>query len=293
MKTHHLLELFGHSIFHSEIDTELNAFGIVCEDKEKLKRYDSLKSKENGITFTFWYKNFYLNQIGQPKSTFKPITDEEVLLHEMTFTGSSLTFPFNVKIGDSSDTVSSQIGCKPFSKSKNFDNQHTWTYYNNEFEIMPAFDNNLKLIWLRIYSLNKSDRKKIELKENLKNQNKNIRPDRLTDLEDLRAFKPTKDWAIKPKDDSSPISIEIRDSNISLDEFIDNLIKGTKGKKAASIYSSIKKVTKAFNKINLNHPYLIDTNEREELVEYILKAVSITGFIVEDQVDLTEDWRNW
>ena len=33
--------------------------------------------------------------------------------------------------------------------------------------------------------------------------------------------------------------------------------------------------------------------EREELVDFIEKATKLTGFKIEDGIDITEDWRAW
>lgn len=297
METNSILDLFGHSIYHPDLDKALNDFDAICKDKSKLERYDSIKSKSTGVTFTFWFKEFYDYSVETPKSTFRPENEDEVLLYEMTFTnkrGSNIIWPFGLNYCDHSDTVTNKIGVKPFSKGKNYDNEHTWTYYNDKFEIMPVFDDKLNLMWLRICALKKSDKKKIELKENLKQQNKNISIAQIDKIRELKKSKPTSNWRHRLNEGDSIFNdSNILESETILDSFIDNLAIATKSKKASSIYSTAKKVTESFNKANQKHNDFIDTMEREELVDFIENAIKLTGFKIENGVDITEDWRQW
>ena len=293
MKTHHLLELFGHSIYHPELNDELIKFGINCKNKEELERYDSLKSKSHGVTFTFWFKEFYSDMIGIPKSTYKPKSSEEVILFEMTFKGSSSVFPFGLKKGNSTNEVIDKIGFKPSSKSKNLGKENLWNFYSKEFKVMPVFNKKMKLKWLRIWKLDKSDRIKIELKKNLKLQNKNIKPENHSKLEKFKAENPIPNWERKnSKKSISDLSIFV-EANLCIEEFIVNLINATKNKNANKVQSSVKKVTKKFNKLSLRESHLINTPEREKLINFIMMAVKLTGFEVENEIDLTQDWRNW
>jgi hypothetical protein len=297
METNFILDLFGHSIYHPDLNKALNDFDAICKDKSKLERYDSIKSKSTGVTFTFWFKEFYDYSVETPKSTYRPENEDEVLLYEMTFTnkkGSNTIWPFGLNYRDHSDTVTNKIGVKPFSKSKNYDNEHTWTYYNDKFEIMPVFDDKLNLMWLRIWALKKSDKKKIELKENLKQQNKNISIAHIDRITELKKSKPTSNWRNRLNEgDSFFNNSNILESEIILDNFIDNLVIATKSKKASLIYSTAKKVTESFNKAIQKHNDFIDTMEREELVDFIVNAIKLTGFKIDNGVDITEDWRQW
>lgn len=297
METNYILDLFGHSIYHPDLDKILNNFDAICNDKSKLERYDSIKSKSTGVTFTFWSKEFYDYSVETPKSTYRLKNEHEVLLYEMTFTnkkGSNIIWPFGLNYGDHSDTVTNKIGVKPFSKSKNYDNEHTWTYYNDKFEIMPVFDDKLNLMWLRIWAIKKSDKKKIELKENLKQQNKNISIVQIDKIIALKKSKPTSNWRHRLNEGDSIFNdSNIRESETILDSFIDNLAIATKSKKASSIYSTAKKVTEIFNKANRKQNNFINTMEREELVNFIENAIKLTGFKIDNGVDITEHWRQW
>jgi hypothetical protein len=292
-----LLKLFGHSIYHPEIDKALKDFNIVVTDKVKLERYVTLESMTSGVIFGFWFKEFYELQIRKAQSILRPKDEIEVLLYEMTFRpikGVNLILPFGLTFGNSAQEVISKLGQKPFSKSKNLDNQNTWTFYTDRFEIMPVFDNDLRLIWLRVWDLSLSDKEKIEFKNNLKAQNKNVNQNKIDELLSLKKVKPTDNWLIRMNEGDSIFSI----SNISeaaelLDNFIDSLIESTKTKKASSVFSKVKNTVMSFNKLNNKHNGFIETLEREELVDFIEQGTKLTGLVIEPGVDITEDYRQW
>ena len=294
METNYLLDFFGHSIYHPDLVNALSQFGIKCKDKSKLGRYDSLKNDLNTITFSFWYKEFYDYQIGTPKSTYKSENEEEVILFEMTFSDKKVIFPFGIKVGDSSATVSTKIGQKPNSKSKNIDNQHTWTYFTEYFEVMPVFNNNLELKWLRIWSIKKADKKKIELKKELRKQNKNITIENIEKLDLLIKSLPSAHWSNRKTSNEIDYSQGfLEESEIVLKSFIENILLATSKKNASSVYSAMKKCVKSFNKINTKFENELCSLEREEIIEFIELAIRNTGFIIEQNIDLTEEYRNW
>ena len=292
-----VLELFGHSVYHPEIDKAFKEFDAISPDKSKLAGYDSVRSEYSGIAFTFWYKQFYERNINKPKSIFKAKDEEEVVLYEMTFksgTNGNYLLPYGINLGDTSDVVISKLGQKPFSKSKNYDGDNTWMFYNDDFKIMPVFDDNLRLLWLRIWAIDINDKRKIQFQSELKIQNKNINQDNIEELISLKNSKPTIDWTIRMKGgDDIFTQKNIKESETILNDFIDELVIAVKSKKASSVYSKVKKVVSNFNKLNGGENSFIETMEREELVDFIEKATKLTGFKIEDGIDITEDWRAW
>lgn len=292
-----LLDLFGHSIYHPDIDKAFKDFDVKVNDKATLSRYDSLKSDSYGIIFTFFYKGFYEQNIRKPQSIFKPKDVDEVLLYEVTFDqrkSTNFVMPYGLNIGDTTDVVISKIGQKPFSKSKNTDGEHIWTFFNDLFEIMVAFDANLQLSWLRFIALSNSDRRKIEFKNNLKSQNRNISQNNTDKLLLLKKEKPTNNWMTRMNEgDLAFNKISIDEAAALIDTFIDDLIEATKSKNALTVFSKVKKVVVGFNKLNKKHNGFIETMEREELAVYIEQATQLTGFVINEGVDITEDTREW
>jgi hypothetical protein len=292
-----LLELFGHSIYNPDLDKAFKEFSISVPDKSDMKRYHSIKSDLSGITFTFWHKKFYQSAIGIPKSIFKKDEEEEVILYEMTFMvgkNGNYLLPYEMNFGDSSEVVISKLGQKPSSKSKNEDGQITWIFYNNYFKIMPVFDHASTLIWLRVWSIGINDKKSVEFQKQLKLQNKNINPDKIGELISLKDSSPVIKWNIRMKEgDNVFTKNNLQSSSNILNNFIDELIIAAKSKKATSVYSKAKRVIEDFNKLNHNSNGFIETIERDELVDFIEKAIKLTGFLIEEGVDITEDWREW
>lgn len=288
METHHLLDLFGHSIHHPALHTELEKFDINSENRSKLRRYGSLKSKTLGISLSFWFTEFYEYHIGPVKSSYAKEGKEEVVLCEMTLKDRNLIFPYGLKSGDSPAEVTKKIGFKPFSRSKNISNELTITYYTKQFEVMPVFDEKKKLIWLRIWSLKKDNRKKAELKHALKKQNKNIHTACIEELKVLKNKQPTDNWRERGTE-----QIAIDASKKIFNSYLNNLEKAVNRKNATSVYNAVKKVVLAFNKLHDKHGHFILTEEREEIIDYLIKALNITGFKLEEKIDITENWRNW
>lgn len=76
-----------------------------------------------------------------------------------------------------------------------------------------------------------------------------------------------------------------------LNEYIDDLIS-LKIKSDKNILKCVKKVIGRLNKLNKECNYsLIETNQRESLVPYILEASKISGLNI--NADVTEEWREW
>lgn len=292
-----IINLIGHSIYHPDIDKILGQLDIAIKDKLTVGRYDSLKSTTFGTTLTFWYKEFYEEQIRPAQSIFKSKEEHEVLLYELTFQQidkQDYILPFGLLFGDSAENVISKLGQKPFSKSKNFDGQSTWTFYTDLFEIMPVFDINMKLDWLRIWGIKSHNKKKIEFKNSLTLQNANINQDKVRELLELKNQKPTRRWTkCFHEGDINFNEHCIYESEQLLDKFIDDLVDTSKTKKASAIYSKVKNVVSGLNKLNKKYDGFIETLERDELVDFISKGTMLTGFKISESIDITEEMRQW
>ena len=63
-------------------------------------------------------------------------------------------------------------------------------------------------------------------------------------------------------------------------------------KNATTVYNSMGKLVKKLNKIN-NKYGLIETMEREELCEWMNAIIRKTGLELVDDVDITDEYREW
>jgi hypothetical protein len=55
------------------------------------------------------------------------------------------------------------------------------------------------------------------------------------------------------------------------------------------IWDAIEKVVTSFDALNVDYEYFIETDEREELANFIKRAAEAAGLIYEG--DVTEEWR--
>jgi len=78
----------------------------------------------------------------------------------------------------------------------------------------------------------------------------------------------------------------------ALASYAQTLCEATQKKSASAVYSCTAKLVKALNKINDEYG-LIETVEREELWEWIDALVRKTGLELGEDVDITEEWREW
>lgn len=77
-----------------------------------------------------------------------------------------------------------------------------------------------------------------------------------------------------------------------LDEYIDTLIKIKEPKNSAQILKCVESVVEKLNKLNEKCDFdLIETDQREELVPYIIDAAKLAGLVTAG--DITEKWREW
>ena len=298
MKYEELFNLFGHSEFSPEVKAILPKLHIPSTRPEKSVCWRSFQSDKWNLSLTFIGKNNYKHDIGLVKSEF--ITDyDESVLEEINFggTGSGVnyphTLPYDLAFGDSLESVIKKIPVKHSESSEN--SKGTYLLFNfEELRLQTAFDHNQKLIWLRVKPLEKSFKRKRELAKSLKEQKKNLVSSGIKDLLTLKDRSPIIAWKKRMGEGDDQFTTKnIDETNILLNAFIDNLVEATEQKKANAIYQAVKKLTRAINTLNDKHESFIDTLEREELVEYIHKAVRLTGFKIEKDLDLTEEWREW
>ncbi len=290
--------ILGHSINNPEVKKFIDFFSLSF-DVENDWRID-YNNREKGVYFEFEHKDKFENEFGSPKSIYTK-DKSELILKEISFENNYLEkkkdfdiqLPYNLKIGDSVDEIYQKIGKKPYEKDKGISyDKAEYNYYFKigDKKILIKLDEFMKFVWIRFWLISLSEKYVDELKKSLAKQNKNLNVENLETITNLKTKTPTKNWEIRMNEGDDLFNQQnIEFAQKVLETFIDTICEATIQKKATKIYSAIKKVVFSFNK---NGDY-IETLEREELVDFILKSVKLTGFKIEDNSDLTQQWREW
>jgi hypothetical protein len=106
-------------------------------------------------------------------------------------------------------------------------------------------------------------------------------------MNSIETPRPTLDWKEQFNDGSEFFTEKaIIESDILIDNYLIALGSATNEN---AIWKAIEAVVKAFDKLNMEHDYFIETMEREDLAEYIQKAAEAAGLFYDG--DVTEEWR--
>jgi hypothetical protein len=293
-----IIDLFGYSVYSPQIASLLKTCDAPFDGKRRIGRYGSIDSQSLGVSLWFWWKGYYRGQIAEPMATVEPDDSGETVLYEVRLKPEGLagaTLPFGLAFPATPESVTDAMGRKPFSKTKNFLKEPVWTYYEDRFELLVIFNGDgLEVRCFKIVAMKRKEREKIELLDNLKEQKKNILPDRVPDIEALGDQFPTVAWESRRMSGDAQITPEaIEASRQIFEAFIAGVSKATKTRNAKSIYTAVTKATKAFNKVARQHAGFIETMEREEIVDFFTRTVRLTGFQLDPSFDLTEEYRSW
>lgn len=160
--------------------------------------------------------------------------------------------------------------------------------------MLAAINENEELLWVRVIKLDKQEKEKIELKNELKSQKSNILPENESSVTAMKMLIPCNDWKERMKNGDSLFTTEaIASSEKLLEVFVEQLALFTRERKVNNIYNSVKRIVKVLNKEHKKFNQFIGTLEREEICEFIKKAIQSTGFQLKEGVDVTEEWREW
>ncbi len=298
MKHEHLIRLFGHSEFSPEVVELLTQLHVPGNRPEERVCWRNFNSAKWDLSFTFLSKNNYKFDYGPVAKEYIQEYDESIL-EEINFggTGKGIVYPyslpFGLNFGDSRDTVKEKVGIRKAESGQASYGSYL-VFYTADYRLMTAFDFDEKLIWVRVKPYEINFLRKQELTRSLKSQNGNLDVKAVDRLTAFKESSPTAAWKERLSDGDTNFTAEnIRAIETHLSLFIDQLCKATTERKAAAVYAAVKKLTIAINGVNNKHDGFIETLEREELGAYIHEAVRMTGFQLEDEVDLTEEWREW
>lgn len=293
-----IINLFGYSEFSPEVKAIFPKLHIPVDRPEMSICWRTFQSEKWDVALTFRAKNNYNCDYGPVMKEYTNENDES-FLEEIIFggTGRGIKYPddlpFNLIFGDSPELVQQKISIKK-SESRPASYGSYMVFNLEDYWLLTAFDFDKKLIWLRIKIHEQSFKRKRDLTKSLRLQNKNLSISNFHELQLLKKISPAVAWRIRMKDgDDNLTAKNIEESEKLLSAFLDKLLVATEQKNARSIFVAAKKVTQGFNKLNDRYNNFIETLEREELVDYIHKAIRMTGFKIEPEIDFTEEWREW
>ncbi|KNH16748.1 hypothetical protein ACS78_24720 [Priestia megaterium] len=110
-------------------------------------------------------------------------------------------------------------------------------------------------------------------------------------MQDLKNNKPTAAWQQRMEDDEIFTAENIKATDEILETYT-NRLKGSLDKMSEQdILEYVQEIVIGLNELNEQFDYFIETLEREELYEFIIKAANAAG--LETEEDITEEWREW
>lgn len=292
IKLDSLINTLGYSIYSAEfknIIKELN-----CTELDK---YWDVRNKDEAFRISFHHKSDHQNRIGIPKGlvTFK---DDEPIVYLIIFQDldlfekktPNLQLPYLLKVNDSKEEVFKKIGNKSYESYKVNPPGKTNCFYEffdcDNIQIEAYYENN-SLIKLMFSKFTLEERSKIEFEKEIREQRKNINPKFYDNVILMTNELPDLTFG-----DNNRIEFA-KNINKELVEFTENCAKYTKSKNPKAIINSVKKVIEKINIVNVNSNIPIETIEREAICEFIDEVLKTTGLKNIDDIDITEDWREW
>ncbi|CAH0296917.1 MULTISPECIES: hypothetical protein [Priestia] len=110
-------------------------------------------------------------------------------------------------------------------------------------------------------------------------------------MQDLKNNKPTVAWQQRMEDDEIFTVENIKATDEILDTYMNRLKDSVDKMSEQDILEYVKEVVIGLNELNEQFDYFIETLEREELCDFIIKAANAAG--LETEEDITEEWREW
>ncbi|GAB1804276.1 hypothetical protein MUB15_01990 [Priestia sp. OVS21] len=110
-------------------------------------------------------------------------------------------------------------------------------------------------------------------------------------MEELKNNKPTAAWQQRMEDDEIFTVENIKATDEILDTYINRLEGSVDKMSEQDILEYVQEIVIGLNELSEQFDYFIETLEREELCEFIIKAANAAG--LETEEDITEEWREW
>ena len=297
-----LQDLLGRPIHSKEVKEFLARCGLPSNPTPNYDSYGNLfwvraTNDEKGVESVFMGYVRYAPAYGEPIGSYNKEKDQ-LILHEISVYpekaggNSVVDLPFGLNLGDDKKTVEEKIGKKLTGKCKT-DYGFGYDAFFEEFRLIVALNFDERLSWIRLFKLELNEKERARLKARLRSQNKNIDPSRIPEIQALGAKTPMAAWRKRMVEGDDMFSEQsIAAVEAALASYAQTLCEATQKKSASAVYSRTAKLVKALNKINDKYG-LIETVEREELWEWIDALVRKTGLELGEDVDITEEWREW
>jgi hypothetical protein len=198
--------------------------------------------------------------------------------------------PFGLSLGDTGDQIVATLGRRPRERSSGTSYAHAWWFVKDGFRFLTALDDRQRLIWARFH--------RIDRETGAAMARKRAAPMALDTqctaaLDALTRKRPTLAWAKPGRKDARFTPTALTRSDALLAAFVTELAAAAGTGKPARVLAAVKKVTTAFNRLNPEAAYFIETEEREELCAYIDALVRKTGYRIAKDEDLTRARREW
>jgi len=110
-------------------------------------------------------------------------------------------------------------------------------------------------------------------------------------MEELKNNKPTAVWQQRMEDDEIFTAENIKATDEILDTYMNRLEGSLDKMSEQDILEYVQEVVIGLNELNEQFDYFIETLEREELCEFIIKAANAAD--LETEEDITEEGREW
>lgn len=292
------LDLFGWSLHSTPVQRVLSECGAAVPAGQKLERYSPVKSDTLGIEFWFWWKEYWREQIAPPQGETLPPGGEELVLYELRLTPEGLAgaaLPFGLTFPASPESVEQAFGTNPFSKSKNVLGEPIWTFYVAGKEVLVIFEKNgAQVRCFKIIALKRLEQQKLDFLASLPQQKPNLRPEQVPQIEALASASPARAWEQRRlAGDRQFSAAAIADAEPLFAEFLASVAQATQARNPKGLYNAVIKTTKAINKFAKQHRRCIETLEREEIVAFLIQALTLSGLRFDPQFDLTAEHRAW
>ena len=299
-----LQHLLGRLIHSPEIKEFLSHYHLPQNPNPEYDAYGNLfwvrvNNEEKTIRCLFTGYVRYAPAYGEPIGNYNKEKDQ-LILHEITIYPpatpngkiSDINLPFGLNIGDDKTTIVQKIGKKLTGKTVS-DYGSAYDVLFEEFRLLVVLNPKEQLRRLILFKLELYEKERIRLKAFLKSQNKNIDPNRIPEIQAFLSETPIPEWRQRMAQGDDMFSEEsITAVETALTEYVQTLCEAIQKKNATTVYNSMGKLVKKLNKINDKYG-LIETMEREELCEWLNTLIRKTGLELADNVDITDEYREW